>query len=381
VGRNRSYGPGEGRSGDTEASYRVVRVSQAAVLLDPRNDGYAVNASLGTPVTLTTPDAKSPTPVSPPAVFPQPQPATDYGEVGVFYCSPGDRWEVYDVAGNAAAQNITIALGANMAFAGGALTLSITRNFSGYRLTVLDDGLTIQYESLDQIPAGVQGPQGASGTQGATGAGGAQGSQGAQGATGSQGPQGAQGAQGPAGGATGAQGPQGTQGATVGIQGPQGARGPQGAQGARGAQGPQAIQNARAYGELDAVAQVTATPSGSFVPVSFTSNGSSLNTTLSNPTITPGVAGTYRLMAAITIATDGPTLSGNVTLSFVHNGVVPQEGAIVMSIPSSENVAAVLDTMLSLGAGDIVLLAVQQTSGFSANLTVSGTFSIVLTEG
>jgi hypothetical protein len=378
VGRNRSYGPA-GTSGGTESTYRVVRVSDAAVLLDPRNDEYAVNASMGTPVTLTTPDAKFPAPLVP-AVFPQPQPpALDYGEVGVYYSSPGDRWEIHDVAGNAAAQNITIALGANMVFAGGGGPLLITRNFSGYRLTVLDDGLTVQYESLDQIPAGVQGPQGASGTQGAQGAGGSQGIQGPQGSSGAQGTQGSQGAQGPAGGSTGTQGPQGTQGATIGIPGSQGARGPQGAQGSQGAQGPKGVQNPSAYGELDAVAQVTSAPSGSFAPVAFTSNGTSHNTTPSSPTITASVAGTYRVMAAVAISSDGPTV--NATLSFVKSGVVPQFGEVSVTIPSSRTVSVALDTLLALGVGDFVALAIEQSSGFSVNFTVSGSLTIVLSEG
>lgn len=120
-------------------AYSPVRVGSAvngvaAHVLDPGNDFYAVSALGGQPETLTTPP-------------------TFASRVKGNFCSPGDRWLVYDLGQNAGSQPIAIAAGAGMAFAGGATSVTIAANGGALQLTVLDDGVTIQASFLPSGPA------------------------------------------------------------------------------------------------------------------------------------------------------------------------------------------------------------------------------------
>jgi hypothetical protein len=352
MGRNRGHG-----AGGTSTNYAPVRVS-SSIVLDPENDCYGVVAALGHPVTLTTPPAFGVDPTK-----------------GVDFCSWGDRWKIFDLNGNAATQSIQIVAGAGMTFVGGLAFIQITANRAGYQITVLDDGVTLQYDALGPTGGGAAGPQGSQGAQGPQGTqGGSGGTQGAQGAVGPQGAQGAQGTQGSTPGVQGPQGTQGPQGSSGGSQGAQGATGPQGAQGATGAQGTQGAQNVVAYGELDAANQVTNALSSADTQLSFTSNGTALNTTPANPDLTINVTGTYRIRASLSVGTDALTLP--VGFFLVVNGIRILEWQI--TIPTGTLVPLACETLVPVAAGQNVSLQALQTSGGAVNIAISGSLTAEL---
>ena len=181
-----------------------------------------------------------------------------------------------------------------------------------------------------------------------------------------QGPQGPSGATGAAGsvGATGATGPVGATGAT-GPVGATGATGPVGATGATGATGP-AGEVVSAYGGLyNVVAQSLTLVANTPTVVPLASQMPSNNTTYTPANgIIVGEAGDYEVHYATVFTANG---NANVTVAVRINGIAVPSATLTRSVNSGATIDLDGNAIISLGANDVLTLALTASSSTTVN--------------